>query len=77
MPHKHLNLQRVLLLLRCIGSGCGANRNAQTTAQDAPKFQIERVLAAQAEAWNRGDLDAFMEGYAKLPTLPLSHRAEA
>ena len=31
--------------------------------------QIERVLADQAAAWNRGDIDAFMEGYAKTPSL--------
>jgi uncharacterized protein (TIGR02246 family) len=27
--------------------------------------QIESVLNAQQKAWNRGDIDAFMNGYAK------------
>ena len=31
--------------------------------------QIKQVLAEQAAAWNRGDIDAFMEGYAKTPEL--------
>ena len=30
---------------------------------------IKQVLADQAAAWNRGDLDAFMEGYVKTPEL--------
>ncbi len=30
---------------------------------------IEAVLHAQTDAWNRGDIDAFMEGYAKTPGL--------
>ncbi len=35
----------------------------------ADKAQVEQVLADQAAAWNRGDVDAFMEGYAKIPGL--------
>ena len=31
--------------------------------------QIRAVLAEQSAAWNRGDIDAFMEGYAKTPDL--------
>ena len=38
-------------------------------AQDEAKPQIEKILADQAAAWNRGDIDGFMEGYAKLPSL--------
>lgn len=34
-----------------------------------PRPAIESVLDAQAEAWNRGDLDAFMEGYWRSPDL--------
>ena len=37
-------------------------------AQD-PKAAIERVIQAQQEAWNRGDLEAFMSGYWKSPEL--------
>src|SRR5437588_11366471 len=30
-----------------------------------PKSEIESVLHAQQEAWNRGDIDAFMNGYSR------------
>jgi uncharacterized protein (TIGR02246 family) len=30
--------------------------------------QIRAVLNAQQEAWNRGDIDAFMNGYARSPS---------
>jgi uncharacterized protein (TIGR02246 family) len=30
-----------------------------------PAAEIQSVLTAQQEAWNRGDIDAFMNGYAQ------------
>jgi len=30
--------------------------------------EIQSVLSAQQEAWNRGDIDAFMNGYAQSPS---------
>ncbi|MEP0845243.1 MAG: SgcJ/EcaC family oxidoreductase [Phycisphaerae bacterium] len=36
---------------------------AETRPADALRSALERVLAEQAEAWNRGDIDAFMEHY--------------
>ncbi len=38
-------------------------------AQQDAAGQIKDVLAAQSAAWNRGDIDAFMEGYAKTAEL--------
>ena len=38
-------------------------------AQDNAKAQVEQTLVDQASAWNRGDVEGFMEGYAKIPTL--------
>ena len=41
---------------------------APLAAQDPPapaKQKIEQTLADQAAAWNRGDIEGFMEGYAK------------
>jgi len=29
---------------------------------------VRAVIDAQAAAWNRGDIDAFMDGYARSPT---------
>jgi ketosteroid isomerase-like protein len=31
----------------------------------SPAAEIRGVLAAQVAAWNRGDIDGFMEGYAR------------
>ena len=39
------------------------------TADDEVAAAIRAVLDDQVSAWNRGDLDAFMRGYAKLPEL--------
>jgi ketosteroid isomerase-like protein len=36
---------------------------------DGDRREVERVLATQAEAWNRGDLDGFMAGYVASPEL--------
>ncbi len=32
-------------------------------AQSKDEKEIRNILAAQSDAWNRGDLDAFMKGY--------------
>jgi len=40
----------------------------QDSSMDS-KASIERVLRTQQEAWNRHDLDAFMQGYWNAPEL--------
>jgi hypothetical protein len=45
--------------------GCSAHRAE-------PELQIVNVLNAQADAWNRGDLDGFMEPYWKSDELTYS-----
>ena len=57
-----------LVLTLCGLLTAGPSR-AQEPAQSAVKPQVEHVLAAQAAAWNQGDLDGFMAGYAKIPSL--------
>ncbi len=42
---------------------------AQEPTQPTAKQQVEQVLAEQARDWNEGNIDGFMEGYAKIPTL--------
>lgn len=39
---------------------------------ESAKVAITAVLDAQQAAWNRGDVDAFMEGYWKSPELSFS-----
>jgi uncharacterized protein (TIGR02246 family) len=50
-------MRRLLPALSSILVGAGCAAPAITTDQ------VQGVLAAQAEAWNRGDLEAFVESY--------------
>ena len=43
--------------------GAAAPASAQDEPSSEPARSIRQVLEDQAAAWNRGDLDAFMEGY--------------
>ena len=52
-------------LVLVLTAACSASR---TPASDAVK-DVRLVWDAQVEAWNRGDLDAFMAGYWKSPDL--------
>ncbi len=54
-----------ILFCVCLVSGM----SAQGAAPAAPEPLIEQVLSDQAAAWNRGDIDGFMSGYARLSTL--------
>lgn len=60
-----MNLRRCLSFTLCFL--CLTTR--AFTQEPSTKQQIEQVLAEQARAWNRGDIDGFMEGYAKIPSL--------
>lgn len=55
-----------IALAACAGAG-GRGTGGDSTAD--PRPAIERVLAEQAAAWNRGDLEAFMDGYWRSPDL--------
>jgi ketosteroid isomerase-like protein len=46
-----------------------AETGTATRAQTQPEEDIRRVLLAQVESWNRGDLEAFMNGYWHSPYL--------
>ena len=41
-------------------------------AKPSPKAQIEAVLRGQQDAWNRGDVEAFLQGYWRSPELTFS-----
>jgi beta-aspartyl-peptidase (threonine type) len=43
--------------------------SGQTAASNSADSQIRAVLQAQTEAWNRGDLEGYMDGYWKSPEL--------
>jgi len=46
-----------------------AASQAAFAAETAATAAARSVLAAQREAWNRGDIDGFMQGYARSDTI--------
>lgn len=57
-----------LLLVLVVAAACASSppvRRFQPVDTEA----ITRVISAQQDAWNRGDLAGFMEAYAKTPDL--------
>jgi ketosteroid isomerase-like protein len=55
-----------LMLLVLLLAGLAHAAPASSTA--AEQTAIRKVLDAQVEAWNRGDVTAFMQGYDNAPT---------
>jgi len=65
-----MNHRAGIALLSCIfmllASACG--RIAYETDSQSVERAVRAVMAAQQEAWNRGDIDGFMNGYARAAT---------
>ena len=55
------------LLMACCGLGCGPSSDTPVRADD--EAAIRAVLQQQVEAWNQGNIDAFMDGYARTDSL--------
>ena len=53
-----------VIVLFSLGGAFSFPRNAQGSSED----EIRTILKRQVEAWNRGDIDRFMEGYARSET---------
>ena len=58
MPNAHLRL-----LMSSLGALLVSAALVEAVAPDS----VQAVLDAQEAAWNRGDIDGFMEGYARSP----------
>lgn len=57
-------------LLALALAGCGISiHDSGGRGSDEARGEVIRVLEAQAAAWNRGDLEGFMDGYWKSPEL--------
>lgn len=56
-------MRRVLLLFLALVWIRGGPAFATQSTQSADEAAIRTVIAAQAMAWNRGDVTAFMQGY--------------
>ena len=48
-----------------------SDSSAKENGKDGVIAEIRAVLSAQQEAWNRGDIDGFMNGYAHAETTVL------
>src|SRR5215475_11642307 len=62
------SIVRRSMALVCLASALSAVVTAQPRQPEAVR-QIRAVLDRQVEAWNRGDLEGFMEGYWHSPDL--------
>lgn len=58
----------MFLLLLLVATAASA-RNQKTSAEPPAVREIRRVLGRQVEAWNRRDLEGFMQGYWHSPDL--------
>jgi uncharacterized protein (TIGR02246 family) len=58
---------RVTLLITCCILATGLVRAAPQEAGNSVG-NIQAVLREQQQAWNRGDIDGFMNGYARSPS---------
>lgn len=51
-----------------VGAGCGLP-SSEGADDETARAAIRAVLHAQVDAWNRGEVEAFMEGYARTDSL--------
>jgi beta-aspartyl-peptidase (threonine type) len=66
-------MKAIILFILCAGifaPAAHAQQNGMTkasTRDDKLMREVRAVMDAQVEAWNRGDIDGFMRGYAQSP----------
>ena len=65
-------MHRILLIFLCLLAA--AATGCQSSASGSPEVEILAVMDAQVEAWNRGDIEGFLEGYIKSPDLIFASR---
>lgn len=66
MTHGRVARRAAALIVVVLASGV---TRAAETPDAATATAVRAVLAAQVEAWNRGDLEGYMAGYWKSPDL--------
>lgn len=67
-PHS-LYSPRVRAIVLLLVAGCAAATPVVKSFQPMDRTSIIGVIEAQATAWNKGDLDGYMAGYAKIDQL--------
>jgi uncharacterized protein (TIGR02246 family) len=71
-PQTGMKLLSALLILTFCGLASSAGSADETTDRQADRSAIRAVLDAQQQAWNRGDVHAFLTGYWHSPDLTFS-----
>ena len=59
----------LLLVISCLCLFAFVNVRGEIAPPEENKLQVEAVLKMQADAWNAGNIEAFMDGYAKHSSL--------
>jgi L-asparaginase / beta-aspartyl-peptidase len=72
MPLKNSLLVPLSLATLLAGGLAVAGRNAPADKSQVDRAAITGVLTDQQSAWNRGDVDVFLQGYWKSPELTFS-----
>lgn len=67
---RFLRILASLVLL--VASAAQAGRAPQSQSRSGDRSALTAVLSAQQDAWNRGDVDAFLQGYWRSPELTFS-----
>ena len=57
--------RRAILALAILFAGCLQAQRASEGAPADPTPEIQALLDSQSDAWNRGDIEGFMEGYER------------
>jgi ketosteroid isomerase-like protein len=60
----------------CLSKSTVGNGPTATIATEPVSTELERIVLEQSDAWNRGDIDAFMTGYWNDPSLTFSSGGE-
>lgn len=63
------SLVLLFITVLSLGGGCQPSEAPVSEDQAAEKAAIRAVLQAQVAAWNKGDLEGFMAGYARTDSL--------
>lgn len=67
-------MQRAMLMLSIVAVGCGGCASNRVPRFDADA--VRRILTTQAQAWNDGDVESFMEPYWQSPGLTFCAQGE-
>ncbi|MGE0773056.1 MAG: DUF4440 domain-containing protein [Cyclobacteriaceae bacterium] len=62
-------MSRLIIGLCWLGAMMASHAFAQTKDRKGAVTIIKSIMSAQEEAWNRGDLETFMEGYWRSDSL--------